>query len=610
MRCLPRLGFLIMLAAMSFPVFSQEKDQVTLRVRPNPNDALAIAAADCSEQPASSQPFLRYIWVDSGDPEEAQAVSFALNVVSRGTTIVRPVPLGKDRLIVLRCDLRSYAPRAKDLKEWLSIWEDFQFDPRFNLLITKGTLKFAVLAFADFKAKAFVTRSKDIQVPSEPYVEAGVTYHKRWDKVTVTELEEITVTKLKDVELARIPGPHLDPTALAQLVSLTRSQAPIVTDGYFLGRALSTIKDKGVYATIYGGRYYELSDIRTGAKKGTDEDVLLEQLGVGSVEHGITAKKLFEDLRSDQRAFKLRSDVTGHPRSIEFYRTLAGRLDLTSSLISFTRDLKDQSIDIDTHPVANLLEFKHDATEVIFEKRNGLHGYALFNGQGKRQDEVPPDVAVDHTITQNRPKRLQSAISCIACHEAEGSDGWKKFGNDVLTLLNGRKRLDVFGDVGRPDASISDTLDRLAGLYKGDPERTLQRARDDYSLAMLKTTGPWKASKGQTDVVKLAGTKLTNRWRRYFFEDVSPKEAMAELGVEFADPKTSKEEYTKAFNAMVLPEVKAGVPVPEIGQVVVPEDPRIAALKAGIPISRFDWDLSYAFAAGRWKDRPVVKEKK
>ena len=49
-------------------------------------------------------------------------------------------------------------------------------------------------------------------------------------------------------------------------------------------------------------------------------------------------------------------------------------------------------------------------------------------------------------------------------------------------------------------------------------------------------------------------------------------------------------------------------PVPLILNGAVPEDPRIAALKAGIPINRADWDLSLFIR--RAKRVSQAKEKK
>ena len=40
----------------------------------------------------------------------------------------------------------------------------------------------------------------------------------------------------------------------------------------------------------------------------------------------------------------------------------------------------------------------------------------------------------------------------------------------------------------------------------------------------------------------------------------------------------------------------------------IPEDPRIAALRAGLGIPRSDWALSYSFAAERVRRNPIYRK--
>lgn len=564
---------------------------------PNPNDAVAMALADARTLRPEDRLFTRYVWVRSGNDLDGKVASFVLNMLSRGSQIVRPLGIGTGKMLVLRCDLRAYAPQINDLNEWTKLWEQLQFDPAFSLLITRGILK--QLAPDAIKGKGFVVGDAQVFVETEPYIENGETYHGRWEKKRVDGLRDIVLKDLQDVDLIRVPGQFLDRSQWDGLSQLLNTASPIVSDGYFIGRTASTIRDKGLFSVVYGGLYYELGGIRRNAQKGTDEDNLLEQLGVGNVAKGITAKEIFSKLRSDQRVAIFRSQVTGSPRQMEFFRTLSGRLDLASGLISFTHDLKNQNVDIDTHPIANLLAFRDDAREVIAEKSNGLHLYAAFNGQGALQDEVPFDVASDHTIPAPHTRRLQPAISCISCHEADGSDGWKKAENDVMRLIQRKGKLDIFGDTSQAANTVPDTLDRLAGLYQGDPERALSRGRDDYAAAVLKATGTWPSQKGQADAVKLAAERTVGLWRSYYYGLVTPARALQELGIEVGPGADA----TKILNELLEPDLRATVTVPEIGTKIVAEDPRLAALKNGIAISRFDWDLSQSFAADRVRQK-------
>ncbi len=568
---------------------SRPQEVPKIKLVSHPNQAVSLALLDLKSIPDYDKPYIRYLWVADNDPNSAKMLSFAINTISRSPTIIRPLPLQKDKILLLRLDLRHYAPRDYDLKEWLSLWEDFQFDPRFSLLITKGALNTFIRGLKGTEGKGWVYGWHIKNVP--PFEHKGETHTQKWVKESI--FRGLSDLDLDNVDMIRLPSPGIDYQSISALYGYTNSQAPIIDSNYFLFRATSSIQDKGTYSIVYGGRYYQLAGIKKGAKKGTDEDVLLEDLGVGSVKNGITAKVIFEKLRSDQRAAIFRSGVTGSPRQMEFFRTLSSRLDIGSGLISITHDLKNQDIDIDTHPIANLLDFKDAAREVIWERQNGLHGYALFNGAGTLQDEAPPDVVKDHTIPSPFTARLQSSISCISCHETEGSDGWKRVTNDVKTLV-GKNKADIFGDVSREKNSIQDTLDRLAGLYQGDPERALSRGRDDYALAVLKATGPWKESKSQTDIIKLTSTKLVHNWRAYWYDLISPRQALLELGIE-----TEEKNATKVLNILLKPELRAGVPIPYLGDVIIPEDPRLAALKAGLSINRSDWDLAYSFALER-----------
>lgn len=570
-----------------------------IEILPGTSDVLMAAFKDIMNVPEAHRPFFRYLWVRDGTLPSLRGDVFALNVVSRGSGPYRPEIIKDRGVLLLRLDLRAVAPKERDLKEWLKIWEDFQFDPSFSLFTTPGSLKFAVASFPDWEGQGWVCRSRKVAEDCPPYVHTdGHTYTARWVKKVVGAVEKFKLKEVQDAELIRIPAPDLNQTLWAQLVLLTGSLAPVVSDDYFVARALAAIEDRGIYAQIYGGRYYQLAGIRqTREKNATDEDQIFEDLGVGDIKGGKKAIDILNALRGDRRVAVFRSQVTGGPRQVEFFRTLTGAIDETSGLISVTSDLKTQGIDIDQHPLANLLNFKRDAREGIFEKANGFHGYFLTNGDGKLQAEAPPDVARDHTVPAPHPTRLQSCISCISCHEANGSDGWIEVGNDVKKLLDRRKSgVDIFTDLSIKKAIQSDVIDRLARLYSGNPERALQKGRDDYAAAVLKATGPWEEDKaGQTTVVKLAATRVVQQWRKYFYDLVTPQTALRELGIAVGDAKDAE----KILFSLLPPDKRAAVAVPELGDVLIPEDPRIAALRCGVSIGRFDWDLTRAFVAER-----------
>jgi hypothetical protein len=514
------------------------------------NSAIALARADVRSLPEHDQRYMRYVWITDAEKESLQITSLTANYWSTSPIIARPYPIssldGAPKALVARIDLRRYAPE-KHWDKLISIWEEFRYDPAFNLLLTKDTLRFA-------HGLDVAIPKRKVNVP--PYVHTdGKTYTAKW------------VDHDKD-DVVRIVGEHLDKEAIAELIDRTYSQAPIVTHKYFVFRSLSTIKDKGVYATIFGGMYYDLSN--TPQKTKNDEEALLTQLGA--------YKEDFN--RSERRTAVFQSDVAGkRPRRIEYVRTREGRVGDNQSIAVFTRDIKRESIDIGQHAMMNLLKFNHDGTEAIYEKANGLQGFAIFDGKGKLLEAVPSAVAVDRTIPTPFSTDLQPAVSCISCHGPEG--GWRISRNDVTSLTEWNDD-DILADRNRRK---TDVFEQLAALYAGDLELSLlPQARNDLARAILLATGPWKDSKGQTDLVKLASARIAKTYGDFIYTSVDAKTCLTDLGIKTDDNKKAREQLEKLL--------------PPLGD-LYEEDPRIRALVRGVPINSIDYALIYAIVARR-----------
>ncbi len=595
-----------------------------IRALPVPNDAIAWALRDVLTVPYSERQYMRYIWSQDlavwqaldekerkkVDPVPLKVISLTANYISRASfPLLAPMVPGG----LVRMDLRQYAPRDADLAEWLKLWEEFAFDPTFSLLITRDTVG-EVKDLPRQKVRRQVTRkvpnpefkwrteTRDIKHPGGRYVWPDDSGKSRDDvpageysvdlrfRVGEEFLERIEfVEEERDafttgVDVVRFNGRDIDPAAFVSLQTQTQSLAPVVEWRYFLHRSLTTVKDKGVYAQVFGGLYYDLRGIRKSKdKKATDEDVFFESLGVGNIKAGESAASVFDRLRSDQRLAVFRSGVTGKPRRVDMFHTLAGREG--TGWGSITHDIKDQDVDIGTHPVMNLLEFKDAAREAIFEGPNGMPLFALFNGAGARQDEVPPDVAVDRTIPTPHTMRLQPAIGCIRCHGTE--EGWKPLTNDVKRLTGGR--LDIFDDVSNRKHSRSDVLDRLTGLYAGNFDKHLMRARDDYAETLLHVTGPWKESeKGQTDTPGISARRISETFSGYNYTMVDAQSALRELGID-----CPKDRAQSVYNLVLPPDLRAFN-----GEFAV-EDVRLAAPGRGVSVNRSDWSLVRSFAAER-----------
>jgi len=597
-----------------------------------PFEAQAAALDDLKRFPTVHRVFMRYLWIREPAAMTVKNLSFAINTISCSELIIRPAPVAGGMLI--RIDLRDYTDSVA-LKRWLIFWEELAFDPSFSLLVTKDILDNLKKQNSAFKVRQRRTSSVPTvvkeaepdwndpknweEVTVDPYIQNGRTYttalvKKKFPKVaqksgieigdTFIELPIAEVKFDDNVNVIRLDADHLNPAVNQTLQSWTGSLAPVVEADYFLFRALSTIQDKGkdakdneVYKTIYGGLYYEFAGIQTAKQrfgkdtKATDLDALFKDLGLGDAEKGITAEKLFADLRSDRRSGVSRSAVAGEkPRQVEVLPNPLAPPEV-KGIVSITHDIEDEHIDINSNPIKNLLKFQDDAREVIWVRRNGLHGFSLYNGQGVLQREVPFNVANDSTIPKPFTQRLQGAISCIRCHASES--GWRSAPNDVAAFIKGKKA-DIFGDLTNGNDLIDDTNRRLAGLYQGQFDGIFESARDDYAKMILKATGPStdKEDPAQLKLARIMGDSVGLQYNHYAYEAVDPQKALRELG--FKVPKSKAKEIINEL----LPPMRSYHPVAAFGA-FSPEDSTIALLKQGIPVNRFVWNAVYTQALTR-----------
>ncbi len=606
----------------------EKKPKPKIKSLPIPVDYALLAIQDANSLDPTTRLFTRYITNPDYNKNYLKTSSLTFAYTSRASGILRPLPVAHGLLI--RVDLRYYAPREADLAEWLGFWEQLAFDPMFSLLITRDTLDF--IARVGVNPESFnkkVTHKKLVKQPQR--VEKREIEHKGgrfvWPddsgrieenaapgrylchlKFNVPDKEEIVTETLnpftnKDIDVVRQNGNH-SPEYIKYMLGLQQllsTQAPIVDHRYFKHRFLTTIKDKKVYAAVFGGLYYEFRGVKKAKDvlgkdtKASDLDLFFETLGIGNIKAGLNSDQLFDRLRSDQRLAIFRSQITGKPREVISFQTPASKE--TISWGAITGDIKDGDIDIGDRSYANLLNARRQAREAIFPTVTGFPVFALFNDKGERQDEVPPDIANDHTIPFPYTKRLQPAKGCIICHGIDGSDGWKPLVNDVKKLMS--NKLDIFTDFSVKDKFNNDIIDRLAGLYQGDFSKNLRRARDDLAEVTLKATGPWSGGTGdQSDTCKLAAVQLESEMNSYMYTLVDAQQALREEGWE-----VPKERALEIFRKLHPPDERAFVP--ELG--IVLEDPRIAALKADIAIPREDWSLSYNFALERSLRSPYRK---
>lgn len=515
-----------------------------------PYDAIAMVLQDIQTISEPERQFIRYIWIPETSMEKIAAVSFTINTtINRTSVIVNPDILYDGHL--LRFDFRKYFYNEKDLLDTMKVYESFGNDPYFHLVQSSyvvpnsakrlGTLPgdpLGSIRFSNGGKNFFLDRQKlFILQPDNSWLLTDVQEFK--SKVTVY-------------------GAHVGLEQSTILLGLAQNTSVVTRYDYFITRALTTLD---------GGLYYKLSGIQANPVGKTAQEALLESLG--------SSEQRVEALNASQRVALFKSRVTGRPRRLDLFQGEGVAVSNGTGLISITHDSKEGDIEAIQDPIRSLLDFQDSARELIAEKPNGLHIFALFNDKGELQDQAPDFIVKDHTIPPPHTARLQSAISCIRCHGP--LDGWQPFENEVQTMLSGL--FDIYDDASSKD-NIPATLTKLASLYSGDLSKVLRRARDDYNDAAIKSTY------GNFNIAQISDI-VSTIYADYNYTEVDAFIALKDLGV-----KASEDEAQRFFTEIVVPRhIYANG--------VIPEDPIIAALKSGLKVNRFQWELVYADAAIR-----------
>ncbi len=179
------------------------------------------------------------------------------------------------------------------------------------------------------------------------------------------------------------------------------------------------------------------------------------------------------------RAGFRRSGVSRNNRVIERHETAVGAYWQSYDFIDNVG-----RHDVFRHPLgpgARDGEFEPSGGEIIFSLPNGLQGYMLVDGSGRRIAEAP--TAIVHDATSPTDPVIHNGLSCMGCH---GLDGIKPKADEVL---------DAVSRAGADAARVS----AVGALYaQGDAWREL--AQDDaarYQRALtqlLPTSGEGRAS--------------------------------------------------------------------------------------------------------------------
>jgi serine/threonine-protein kinase len=116
--------------------------------------------------------------------------------------------------------------------------------------------------------------------------------------------------------------------------------------------------------------------------------------------------------------------------------------------------------------------YEQDGGEIIFSLANGMQGYLIVDGEGKRIDEAPVKVVRDPTEISGSPV-VVNGISCMGCHKT-GIQRFKDNIRDSL-VLSGEAR------------------DKITQLYRSNEELDRLQQRDTlrFMAALEAATGPF-----------------------------------------------------------------------------------------------------------------------
>jgi hypothetical protein len=356
----------------------------------------------------------------------------------------------------------------------------------------------------------------------ESLVADDATWHLRTrvlDPRTGTEQEVVT------------DGGWVGLAEAAKLRAATGSAGALLRADDFVARGSTTID---------GGRYYELAGVPA------QEGDFLRALGVDAAEIGALGADAGANVIASRVTFKLR-------RVVRRQGPLGGAW--------HTYDVENSGPERD--PFRRPFDFQYDAGEHIAALRNGLHVFALYDAQGKRQASVPDRIAKDAT-DRSGGGIVQPLLSCVRCHV---EDGLRAFPNDMQRLWAEQITL---------VAPRREDAERIASFYGRDLKKPLTRDREDYAAAVAEATGGWRS--------EVLAAELDQTWFDFARALVTSEQAAREVGLE-----------TEGEGAVAAGDAGARMGDAWRGT----RDPVLLALAAGVSVQRAQWHASFAEAATR-----------
>lgn len=378
--------------AVILPVSGQNKPLLS------PADVSRIAAADAAKISGLAYD-IRYLSIANIPAEQrkahAETIAFLLNSLSRERDIAQPVLINN---AVLRIRMSDYG------------WSHEAFDQMGD----KEPYHFEKLLASKVRINQTVKRVVKIwpggKVANGEYWPAGTQYYANENVVDHTQQRE---HEAKKIGIAS----WLDPESAAYLVKRLQTRTPILRGDWFLANA------------SLPPYYHDLLGLKT-----LDD---------------VKELALFDKRADDYTQIKATVVISGgqarkvarNNRILKRINTAQGRPGMQGAWWQ-TQDFKS-SVD-ERNVIHNFMTEKSDGSEIIFTLPNGLQGYFLVDGKGKRVDEVPIDIAVD-TLAQDG--RVRNGRSCIWCH----SQGIQPFQSSFKQLVNAEALTDlglnVYGDL-------------------------------------------------------------------------------------------------------------------------------------------------------------------
>lgn len=303
-------------------------------------------------------------------------------------------------------------------------------------------------------------------------------------------VEQVTRRIVKGKTARKVAlGPHLNKGTVIGLSALTETAFPVFEYHWLLANGLSE------------PRYHELlglDDTEASAKRLAAVD-----------------RRTADEVGAQVRGAVLFSEVAHHNRLLERTPTLQryGRGSYQESY-DFKSSVRVQDV------LKDLLIEKPDAKEIIWTLPNGLLGFFVVDGEGKRLDKADADVALNNR-TRLRDRQVRTAFHCIDCHLRDR--GWIEVDDEVRALAT------------KPVTLISDSFTK-ADRRRGERIRQKYLTIDynellqaDQALVEVAVAAATRGESGPLSCPQVAKS-VVDAIYAYSYEPVSLRRLSLELG--------------------------------------------------------------------------------